>query len=73
MEQRKKLKLGRYSLAIGLAAGFIFLSMLFTVVYDDANATDVLLTVSICASCISVFLISMEQNKKPCKKSVPNE
>jgi hypothetical protein len=29
--------------------------------------------VSICASCISVFLISMEQNKKPCKKSVPNE
>ena len=72
METRKRFSFGKYSLVIGIAAGFIALGMLFSIWEGTSDATEILLTVGIVASSMSVFLLSMEeQKKKTCKTSTP--
>lgn len=72
METKKRFRLGKYSLVLGIAAGFIFLSMLFDILDGDSSTSETLVTVGLCASSMSVFLLSMEeQKKKSCKTSTP--
>jgi hypothetical protein len=72
METKKCSRLGKYALAIGIAAGFVSLTALFTVLDSSADDTDTLIWVAIAASSMSVFLISMEtQKKKSCKTLTP--
>ena len=73
METKKRFRLGRYALVVGIAAGFIFLGMLFAILEGDNSSTsDTLIIVGLCASSMSVFLLSMEeQKKKSCKTANP--
>ena len=72
METRKRFSFGKYSLVIGIAAGFIALGMLFSIWEGTSDTTEILLTVGIVASSMSVFFLSMEeQKKKSCKTSTP--
>jgi hypothetical protein len=72
METKKRSRLGKYALAIGIAAGFVFLTALFTVLDSSSAISDSMIWVAIAASSMSVFLISMEtQKKKSCKTSTP--
>ncbi|MCA6378306.1 MAG: hypothetical protein IM574_09820 [Cytophagales bacterium] len=62
----------KYALAIGIAAGFVSLTALFTVLDSSSAISDSMIWVAIAASSMSVFLISMEtQKKKSCKTSTP--
>jgi hypothetical protein len=72
METKKRSRLGKYALAIGIAAGFVSLTALFTVLDSSADDTDTLIWVAIAAGSMSVFLSSREtQKKKSCKTSTP--
>jgi hypothetical protein len=72
METKKRLNLGKYSITIGIAAGFVALGMLSCVWEGNPDATEILLTVGIATTSMSVFLLSTEeQKKKSCKKSNP--
>jgi hypothetical protein len=72
METKKSSSFGKYALAIGIAAGFVSLTALFTVLDSSADDTDTLIWVAIAAGSMSVFLSSMEtQKKKSCKTSTP--
>lgn len=73
METKKRFSLSKYSLVIGIAAGFVALGMLFSLWEGISDATEIFFTVGIVASSIAIFLRSMEeQKKKSCKKSAPN-
>lgn len=72
METKKSSRFGKYVLAIGIAAGFVFLAALFTVLDSSSDVSDTMIWVAIAASSMSVFLSSMEtQKKKSCKTSTP--
>ncbi len=72
METRKRFSLGKYSLVIGIAAGFVALGMLFSLWEGTSDATEIFFTVGIVASSMVIFLQSMEeQKKKSCKTSTP--
>ncbi|MCA4896388.1 MAG: hypothetical protein ING84_15420 [Cytophagales bacterium] len=72
METKKSSRFGKYALAIGIAAGFVFLAALFTVLDSSSGISDTMICVAIAASSMSVFLSSMEtQKKKSCKISTP--
>lgn len=72
METKKRSRLGKYVLTIGIAAGFVFLAALFTVLDSSSGISDTMIWVAIAASSMSVFLSSMEtQKKKSCKTSLP--
>lgn len=71
METKKRSRLGKYALTIGIAAGFVFLAALFTVLDSSSDVSDTMIWVAIAASSMSVFLSSMEtQKKKSCKTSI---
>lgn len=73
MKTKKRFSLGKYSLVIGMAAGFIALGMLFSIWEGTSEATEIFLTVGIVTSSMAVFLQSMnEQKKKSCKTSTSN-
>lgn len=70
--EKKKSRFGKYALAVGIAAGFVFLGMLFTILDGDSSTSDILLMAGICASSMSVFLLSMEEQKrKSCNTANP--
>ena len=70
METKKSSSFGKYTLAFGFAAGFVFLAALFTVLDSSSDVSDTMIWVAIAASSMSVFLSSMEtQKKKSCKTS----
>lgn len=70
--EKKKLRFGKYALTVGIAAGFVFLAALFTVLEATSDISDTMIWVAIAASSMSVFLSSMEtQKKKSCKTSTP--
>jgi hypothetical protein len=72
METKKPSRFGKHALAIGIAAGFVFLAALFTTIDSSVDTTDTLIWVAIAAGSMSVFLSSMEtQKKKSCKTSTP--
>jgi hypothetical protein len=72
MKTKKRSRFGKYALAIGIAAGFVFLTARFTVIDSSADDTDTLIWVAIAAGSMSVFLSSMEAHKnKSCKTSTP--
>jgi hypothetical protein len=72
METKKSSRFGKYALAIGIAAGFVFLAALFTVLDSSSGISDTMICVAIAASSMSVFISSMEtQKKKSCKISTP--
>ncbi|MFM7430934.1 MAG: hypothetical protein ACKO1F_13665 [Flammeovirgaceae bacterium] len=72
METKKTSRFGKFALAIGIAAGFVFLAALFTVVDSSSDVSYTMIWVAIAASSMSVFLSSMEtQRKKSCKISPP--
>jgi hypothetical protein len=73
METRKRFSLGKYSLVIGIAAGFVALGMLISIWEGTEDATEIFFTVGIVASSMAVFLQSMEaQKRKSCKTANPN-
>ncbi|MCZ8069726.1 MAG: hypothetical protein ACK514_18015 [Bacteroidota bacterium] len=70
--EKKKLLFGKYALTVGIVAGFVFLAALFTVLEATSDISDTMIWVAIAASSMSVFLSSMEtQKKKSCKTSTP--
>lgn len=72
MMEKKKLRFGKYALTVGIVAGFVFLAALFTVLESSSDISDTMIWVAIAASSMSVFLSSMEtQKKKSCKTSTP--
>ncbi len=72
METKKRSRFGKYSLVIGIAAGFVALGMLFSIWEGNLNATEIFFAVGIVASSMTVFLLCMEeQKKKSCKTSAP--
>ncbi|MBS1555040.1 MAG: hypothetical protein JSU09_08945 [Bacteroidetes bacterium] len=72
MMEKKKLLFGKYALTVGIVAGFVFLAALFTVLDSSSDVSDTMTWVAIAASSMSVFLSSMEtQKKKSCKTSTP--
>lgn len=72
METKKPSYFGKYALTIGIVAGFVFLAALFATLDSSVDTTDTLIWVAIAAGSMSVFLSSMEtQKKKPCKTSNP--
>jgi hypothetical protein len=72
METKKPLRFGKYALTVGIAADFVFLAALFTVLDSSSNILGTMIWVGIAACAMSVFLSSMEtQKKKPCKTSTP--
>jgi len=72
MMEKKKLRFGKYALTVGIVAGFVFLAALFTVLEATSDISDTMIWVAIAASSMSVFLSSMEtQKKKSCKTSTP--
>ncbi|MCA4897830.1 MAG: hypothetical protein ACK5BJ_11605 [Bacteroidota bacterium] len=72
MMEKKKLLFGKYALTVGIVAGFVFLAALFTVLEATSDISDTMIWVAIAASSMSVFLSSMEtQKKKSCKTSTP--
>jgi len=72
METKKNSCLGKYALTIGITAGFVFLAALFTVLDSSSDISNTIIWVAIAASSMSVFLSSMEtQKKKSCKTSTP--
>lgn len=72
METKKPSQFGKHALAIGIVAGFVFLAALFTTLDSSADNTDTLIWVAIAAGSMSVFLSSMEtQKKKSCKTINP--
>jgi Kef-type K+ transport system membrane component KefB len=72
METKKRFRLGKYSLVIGIAAGFVALGMIISLWEGTPDATEIFFTVGIVASSMAVFLQSMEeQKKKSCRTSTP--
>jgi hypothetical protein len=72
MKTKKPSHFGKYSLAIGITAGFVFLAALFTVLDSSSDISDTMIWVAIACSSMSVFLSSMEtQKKKSCKTANP--
>jgi hypothetical protein len=72
MKTKKRSRLGKYGLTIGIAAGFVFLVALFTFLDSSSAISDTIIWVAIAAGSMSVFLSSMEtQKKKSCKTSTP--
>ncbi len=71
MKINKASLLKKYSLAIGIAAGFVSLGMLFSIWEGkNSNAVEIFITVGIIATSMTVFLQSMETKKtKTCKAS----
>ncbi len=72
METKKRSRFGKYALTIGITAGFVFLEALFTVLDSSSDISNTIIWVAIAAGSMSVFLSSMEtQKKKSCKISTP--
>ena len=68
MEKKTPSKLGRFSVSIGIVAGFVFLIGLFNALGENSNTSEVLTWVAIAASSIAIFLSSMEpQRPKVCE------
>ncbi len=71
METKKRSFFSKYSFVIGIASGFVALGMLFSIWEGTGDAAEIFVTVGIVASSMSVFLLSMEeQKKKSCKTSI---
>lgn len=69
MEQKKKFRLCKYSLVIGIASGFAFLVALFAILEDNLDTSEILGLVGVCAASMALFLTSMEDKKtKTCSK-----
>ncbi len=69
MEQKKKFRLGKYSLVIGIASGFAFLVALFAILEDNLDTSEILGLAGVCATSMALFLTSMEDKKtKTCSK-----
>jgi hypothetical protein len=68
MKTKKIFNHSKYTLIIGISAGFVALGMLISIWEGTSDATEIFFTVGIVASSIAVFLQSMEeQKKKSCK------
>jgi hypothetical protein len=72
METKRRSRFGKYALTIGVTSGFVFLAALFTVLDSSSDISYTMIWVAIAASSMSVFLSSMEmQKKKSCKTATP--
>lgn len=69
MEQKRKFRLSKYSLVIGIAGGFTFLIALLAVLENNLNTSETLGLIGLCASSMALFLTSTQENKtKTCSK-----
>ncbi len=63
MSEQKQSSAGRYSVVIGIAAGFVFLLALLATLKDGWGRFEALTVVAIVTTSISIFLVLTEAKK----------
>ncbi len=64
MEQKKKFRLGKYSIVIGIGCGFAFLFSLLSILDGDMSRSVILGDIGLIATSLSMFLLATEESKK---------